>query len=113
MNPPRFKSNQPRPPRTEARHGKINALTPKQRQSLVRWLTTDKVAYAVAQARMLKEFKISISTNTLCRFWQRHCAPPLLLPAQDVLLDVVIQSTAPVRLIVKQKNGCITLIQKP
>jgi hypothetical protein len=98
-------------PRTEARQSKVRSLTPAQKQSLVRWLKTDKVTYAVAQARLLSQFQVSLSFDTLSRFWHRYCAP--LTAAQDVLLDVVIESAAPVRLIVKRKNGGITLTQTP
>lgn len=104
--------NNPRPPRTEARQSKIRDLTSIQSQSLRRWLKQDKVIYAVARERLLKQFGVSLSIPTISVFWNRHCAPPLGLPASDVLLDVVIQSAAPVHLIVKRRNSGISLTQK-
>ncbi|HAO79763.1 MAG TPA: hypothetical protein DCQ92_12460 [Verrucomicrobia subdivision 3 bacterium] len=102
--------NNPRPPRTEARQSKIRALTPIQRRSLLRWLNKDKVTYAVARERLLKQFGASLSIPSVSVFWHCHNAPQP--PAQDILLDMVIQSAKPVRLIVKRRNSGISLTQK-
>jgi hypothetical protein len=102
--------NNPRPPRTEARQSKIRALTPIQRRSLLRWLNKDKVIYAVARERLLKQFGVSLSIPAISVFWHRQNAPQP--PVQDILLDVTIQSAKPVRLIVKRRNSGISLTQK-
>lgn len=96
--------------RTEARKSKIGALPPEQRRALVKWLVEDKVTYAEASARLRQQFQASISIDSIFHFWHRHCAPPLV--HSDILLDVVIESTAPVRLIIKQKGDGLSVTTK-
>jgi hypothetical protein len=98
-------------PRTEATPSKIRAFKPDQRAALRRWLQDDKNTYAATQAKLKKEFGISLSISAISRFWHRHCAPPLVAP--DILLDVIIQSYAPVRLIIKKKAKGVVCIAKP
>ena len=99
--------------RTEALASKFRALSDEQRASLVSWLGTEKVTLAVASERLLTQFHVSLSISAVSRFWQRHCRPQPTAPASsDVLLDVVIQSARPVRVIVKQKAGGIQLTKK-
>ena len=101
-------------PRTDARPSKIRALTPVQRETLLRWLSEDKVIYAVAKARLQKDFGVVLAISTISRFWQAQVQPNRPAQDADVLLDVVIQSAAPVRLIVKRKGTGVTVakIQK-
>jgi len=108
-------SDQVKPNRYNLRTSKLRALPPGQKQSLIRWLQTDQVTYAAARERLAKEFGVTTSIRALCAFWQSHCAPSLkAVPKTDtnVLLDVVIHPTAPVRLIVQSKGGATELIFK-
>jgi len=73
----------------------------------MRWLKNDKVTYAVARSRLKQKFGISLAISSLCRFLQRQEEPAL--PVSDVALDIIIQSTAPVRLTVKRRDQSISL----
>jgi hypothetical protein len=108
-------ARQPKPNPHNARAAKLRALTPDQSQALLRWLQVDGITYAAARERLAKEFGVSVSNATLCAFWQQHCVA--VRPAQasagpDVLLDITIQSAAPVRLIIKRKGDGVTVTQK-
>jgi hypothetical protein len=112
MKTPRISSSQyPRQSRTDARQSKLRALTVDQKQSLLRWLNEDKLAYAVVRERLAKEYGISIAVSGICRFWHSHCAGPKATSSSDVLLDVIVQSAAPVRLTVKMKDNGVTVRQ--
>jgi hypothetical protein len=100
-------ARQPKPNPHNARAAKLRALTADQSQALLRWLKVDGITYSAARARLAKEFGISVSNATLCAFWQQHCVVGRPAPdsaAPEVLLDITIQSAAPIRLIVKQKT---------
>ena len=88
-------------PRTEARkNSKLRALTPRQRQTLKLWLIRDKLTYDQARAKMVERFSVSLSSGTLNHFWNDYCrpaAPPPHNRHRPVLLDVIIQSTRPIR----------------
>ncbi|MEI8288672.1 MAG: hypothetical protein WCH99_04320 [Verrucomicrobiota bacterium] len=102
MNTLHSKSN----PRTDARKSKLRALTEVQKQSLLRWLNKDKVTYHEARKRLLKEFGVSLSINSIFVFWHQHNAPiSPASPSPDVLVEFVIHSAQPVRVVVKQQCG--------
>lgn len=110
-------SDQVKPNPYTARKCKLRALTPAQKQSLIRWLKVDQLTYAAARERVSKEFGVSTSPRALCEFWQQHCSPasrpaPAVGTDADVLFDIVIQPAAPVRLIVQRKGGCVDFIFK-
>jgi hypothetical protein len=101
-------SNQPR---TEARKSKLRELTPVQVESLTRWLMEENVIYAEARNRLQKRFSVSLSIHSIYDFFHKYCARPAT-PKPDVLFDITIQPSTPVRLIAKRKNGEIELIFK-
>jgi hypothetical protein len=100
-------SNQTKPNAHNVRTRKLGKLTAAQQDSLIRWLRDDKLTYAAARERLVKEFGVKVSDCALSRFWQRHVLPAGAESStvdSDILLDVVIKSIGPVRLIVKKKG---------
>ena len=87
-------------PRNIARTSKIRALTDRQIKQLRRWLLLDKLTYAQARVQLLERFGVSLSIGTMCRFWKQYCLP-IAPPAHErhpaVFLDVVLQSSKPIR----------------
>jgi hypothetical protein len=87
-------------PRRVARNSKIRAMVPRQIKSLRRWLLSEKITYDQARRRLLNRFGISLSVVTICRFWYTFCQPaksPRRETPSNVFLDVVLQSTKPIR----------------
>jgi len=85
---------------------------PKFTIALRRWLFQEKVSYATAQARLQQRFGLKSNSGSLCAWWQRESARRLAarcpsarqIPPNPVLLDVVLQSTRPVRLRILQNH---------
>jgi hypothetical protein len=95
-------------PRIDARKSKLRALTPTQVKSLRRWLIRDRLTYDQARAKLLEQFGVSFSTGTVFRFWYSYCqdvkpSPPDRRPR--VFLDVILHSTRPVHLVIKENNS--------
>jgi hypothetical protein len=88
-----------------ARNSKLRALTPPQIKSLRRWLITDGLTYDQARTKLRERFGVSLSPGTICRFWYTRCLstmPPTHDRKPPVLLDVVLQSSQPIRVTVKE-----------
>jgi hypothetical protein len=96
-------------PRIEARKkSKLRALTPTQVKWLRRWLIRDKLTYDQARAKLREQFGISLSTGTMSRFWCTYCqpaAPPTHDRQPRVFLDVILQSTRPIRVRILENNS--------
>ena len=94
--------------RIMARTSKIRALTDRQIKQLRRWLLLDKLTYAQARVQLLERFGVSLSIGTMCRFWKQYCLP-IAPPARErhpaVFLDVVLQSSKPIRVRVMETKA--------
>jgi hypothetical protein len=95
-------------PRISARNSKLRALTPCQIKSLRQWLILDRLTYDQTRAKLRERFGVSLSTGTLSRFWNTYCqniVPPRPSRRLPVLLDVTLQSTKPIRVIVRETKA--------
>ena len=94
--------------RIMARTSKIRALTDRQIKQLRRWLLLDKLTYAQARVHLRERFGLDFSSGTLCHFWQQYCVP-IAPPARErhpaVFLDVVLQSSKPIRVRVMETKS--------
>jgi hypothetical protein len=88
-------------PRTDARKSKLRSLTPEQKAALLRFLFEEKLTYKAAIARMFAEFSVKLSMEQMSFFWNAH-ARPAATDAGDVLFEVIIQPSGPVRIVAKQ-----------
>jgi hypothetical protein len=87
------------------RKSKLDRLPPRQLAALKRWLFKDGLTYSRIVARLFDEFGVKTNVGSICRFWQKHSAAPtaaqmVAQAAEDnkILLDVVLQSSRPIRL---------------
>ena len=78
---------------------------PAVKQAVKRWLFRERITYAQAIVRLRERFGISVSSGTVSRFWHR-CSDPA--PPQDiVLLDAVLQSEMPLRVVIREVRGLL------
>jgi hypothetical protein len=52
---------------------KLNALPPKKREALIRWLTEENLGYDMVRDRLWQEFKVRTSIGALSQFYATQC----------------------------------------
>jgi hypothetical protein len=99
-------------PRIDARKSKLRALTPEQTAALKQWLFLEKITYKAAIARMA-QFGVKLSLSQMNAFWNQNCEAMPQSEGAPAMLDLVIRSSAPVRLVVNQNGQGVTVTITP
>ena len=94
-----------------ATQGKLASLTHRQRESLKRWLVKEKLSYAAARSRLQERFGLTVSDATISNFWHQHCFKPLQRPDSDILLDILIKTSGPCRLVVRHRGNGVRVFK--
>ena len=87
---------------------KLEQLPPNQKSSLKNWLIKEGLTYHQANSRLLELFGVTSNISAICHFWQRECQPKAkaeqIKKLPNVLLDVILESSRPIRLKILRKQ---------
>jgi hypothetical protein len=89
------------PFRRNIKANRLENLPGHQLAKLNKWLFSDNLSYAKIQELLWQEFQVKTTSTALCLFWQKKTRPavrPAGVEKSNVLLDVIVQSTRPIRL---------------
>jgi hypothetical protein len=91
--------NLSRPGRKPTRTGKLDALSPEERETIKGWLVTDNLTYAQAGKRIEAQFGFKSGRNLLSVFYRKYCntvtLPETKTPSGPVVAEVVVQVRIP------------------
>lgn len=88
--------NGPMTTRKQGTIPRLEQLPAAQQQTLIAWLSEERITYAQAQARLKAEFGVRTSASALSHFWKAVCQPRIASAA--VLQDTSGHSAATVLL---------------
>ncbi len=68
---------------------KLMLLPDRQRKQLITWLCEDDLTYKETLKRLKQKFGVTASLASLCKFWQRVCAPAIAAKnSADAVLEI-------------------------